>query len=413
MKIRSIASALLLVSLGLNSCTQQNTEVKVASSPSTSVDTNVKTNSSPTTLATSKLFLFTRNGKYGYIDRTGKIVIPAKLDTPYENSNSVTPDRDKLISFEENDISANMRNDFLYRLGLSSYSSEQVHEYLHGYKDSRTGKVIIRPQFRKAADRFSEGLAWVMDERDRVGYIDKQGKMVIPPQYSYSRSEARGGGNFTDLGSDFNDGLAKVCSAGESRKCGYIDRTGKVVIPLKFDDAAEKFSNGLAWVSTKGGFGYIDKTGKIVLPLHQSYSSAGNFDGSLARVCSQVESRQKCGYIDRTGKVVIALKFDRVARKFSNGLAWVVINERFGYIDKTGKVKIPAKFTDPSINTGNPYAEEGAIAMCNDRCFYSANIDFDRGLAAVKIPKTCGSSDEFDCDRSGYIDTTGKLVFEF
>jgi WG containing repeat len=413
MKIRSIASALLLLALVLNSCTNQNTEVKVGSSPSTSADTDVKPNSSPTTLAISKLFLFTRNGKYGYIDRTGKIVIPAKLDTPYENSNSVTSDRDELISFAQEDHFGNIRYEFAYRLGLYGPKPRVEGDYFHGYKDRRTGKVIISPQFRHAADRFSDGLAWIMDERHRVGYIDKQGKIVIPLQYSYSSSQCTHYCASTAyFGSDFNGGLAKVCS-GElrgSRKCGYIDRTGKVVIPLKFDEVAEKFSNSLASVVINERLGYIDKTGKIVITLHQSYSEADDFDGGLARVCSAGKSR-KCGYIDRTGKVVIPLKFDEVAKKFSNGLAWVVINERLGYIDKTGKVKIPIKFTYPL--TGRPaYPKRDEVEICNGKCV-NPKTDFDRGLAAVKIPKTCGTSDENDCDRFGYIDTTGKLVFEF
>jgi hypothetical protein len=40
------------------------------------------------------------------------------------------------------------------------------------------------------------------------------------------------------------------------------------------------------------------------------------------------------------------------------------------------------------------------------------NVNFDRDLAAVNIPKTFGSIDENDGDRSGYLDTTSKLVFE-
>jgi hypothetical protein len=406
MNIRSIASVLLLVALVLSSCTQQNTEVNVGSSGSPSADTDAKTNSWPSTLSPSKLFLFTRNDKYGYIDRTGKIVVPAKLDTPYE-----TPDRDELISFKEDDISANITYEFAYKLGLAGRKPRYVSDYLYGYRDRQTGKVIVRPRFRDAAYRFSEGLAWVMDKQDRVGYIDTQGKIVIPPQYSYTNQFTSAGVVTTYFGSDFNGGLAKVCSVGESRKCGYIDRTGKVVIPLKFDEVAEKFSNGLAWVVINDRRGYIDKTGKIVIPL-QSYPSVGDFNGGLAKVCSTDNSRdsgKKCGYIDRTGKVVIPLKFDEVARKFSNGLAWVVINDRLGYIDKTGRVKIPAKFTYKSPNFISRYSEDDRfVAMLN-----GTKADFDRGLAAVRIPKTCGSSDEVDCDRSGYIDTTGKLVFEF
>jgi DNA/RNA endonuclease G (NUC1) len=53
------------------------------------------------------------------------------------------------------------------------------------------------------------------------------------------------------------------------------------------------------------------------------------------------------------------------------------------------------------------------VAMYNGTSVYYVKADFDRGLVAVRIPKTCGSSDRNDCDRSAYIDTAGKLVFEF
>jgi hypothetical protein len=395
MNMKIIASAFLLVALVLNSCNKQNVEVNVGSLPATS--------------ASSELFLFIRNDKYGYINRSGKIVIPAKLDAPYDKaSNSVTSNRDELIAFVQEDHAENTRYEFLYRLGLAGVKRRVENSYLYGYKNRQTGKVIIQPQFRHAADRFSEGLAWIMDEQSRVGYIDKQGKIVIPLQYGYTRSiMTHAASSEAYFGGDFNDGLAKACSMGDSRKCGYIDRTGKVVIPLQFDEAAEKFSNGLAPVVIDRRRGYIDKTSKIVIPL-QSYSNADDFDGGLARVCSEGESR-KCGYIDRTGKVVIPLKFDAAAKKFSDGLAWFVINERLGYIDKTGKVKIPAKFTNRT-NAFLPshLKEDDFVAMCNVSCFYG-NASFDRGLAAVMIPDACGSN----CDRIGYIDTTGKLVFEF
>jgi hypothetical protein len=118
----------------------------------------------------------------------------------------------------------------------------------------------------------------------------------------------------------------------------------------------------------------------------------------------------KSGYIDRTGEVVIPLKFGDVAEKFSNGLAWVSINGRYGYIDKTGKVKIPVKFTFDINPTRPRYFEDGPFVVIGDTVL---DVNFDRGLAAVKIPKTCRSSDRDNCDRIGYIDTTGKLVFEF
>ena len=61
---------------------------------------------------------------------------------------------------------------------------------------------------------------------------------------------------------DFSEGLAKVKIAG---KIGFIDQTGKLVIPAQFVDA-EPFSNGMSVVNIKGKYGFIDKTGKLVIP---------------------------------------------------------------------------------------------------------------------------------------------------
>ena len=63
----------------------------------------------------------------------------------------------------------------------------------YGFID-KNGKVVIEPQF-DGADAFSEGLARVKKDR-KWGFIDKSGKVVIEPQF--------------DWVSDFSEGLAKV-----------------------------------------------------------------------------------------------------------------------------------------------------------------------------------------------------------
>jgi hypothetical protein len=50
----------------------------------------------------------------------------------------------------------------------------------------------------------------------------------------------------------------------KDNKWGYIDKTGRLIIPFKFDGAGN-FSEGLAAVSIKDKTGYIDKTGKFVI----------------------------------------------------------------------------------------------------------------------------------------------------
>ena len=77
-------------------------------------------------------------------------------------------------------------------------------------------------------------------------------------------------------------------------KRGYIDRTGKEIIPLKYD-AARNFSEGLAWVKLNGKYGFIDRTGKEIIPL--KYDDAWDFNKGLAKV----ELNGKYGKIDKVG----------------------------------------------------------------------------------------------------------------
>ena len=100
----------------------------------------------------------------------------------------------------------------------------------------------------KEVGGFHEGLAKVQDANGKWGYIDKTGKVIIPCQWKYALN--------------FNEGLAKV--ADDNWKYGYIDKTGKVVIPCKWN-WAEDFSEGLANVKDANDKWFkIDKTGKVV-----------------------------------------------------------------------------------------------------------------------------------------------------
>ena len=68
--------------------------------------------------------------------------------------------------------------------------------------------------------------------------------------------------------SDFSEGLAAVAFCkfqDEQTKCvwGYIDKTGKLVIPAKYEEAGA-FVKGVATVSSNGKMTKIDRKGKPV-----------------------------------------------------------------------------------------------------------------------------------------------------
>jgi len=83
---------------------------------------------------------------------------------------------------------------------------------------------------------------------EQYGFIDKMGKVVIEPEYSFADS--------------FSEGLAAVVGDAATGKYGYIDKEGKIVIQPTFD-FADKFSEGLAAVrigdEQTGKYGYIGR----------------------------------------------------------------------------------------------------------------------------------------------------------
>ena len=89
------------------------------------------------------------------------------------------------------------------------------------------------------------------------GFIDRTGKVIVPPQYAAA--------------GEFHQGRARV-KVGD--KFGFIDPTGKVVIPPQFDKVAE-FSEGLARVEIGGKSGFVDPNGKMV--ISPRFAKAGNF----------------------------------------------------------------------------------------------------------------------------------------
>lgn len=283
---------------------------------------------------------------------------------------------------------------FLYGASFSDGLAPIFDGQKYGYMD-KNGKVVISPKFASSMD-FSEGLASARTGY-KSGYIDKTGNFVIPELYFYGE---RFSGGFAAVEINdksqynyvsktgqllnteayhqpkpFSENLAAV---GMNGKFGYIDTSGKVVIPYQFEDA-QSFSEGLALAKMGGKWGYIDKTGKFV--IKPEYYEVSSFSEGLAAV----KMGGKLGYIDKTGKFAIPPQFD-AAYQFSEGLAMVMNWQgdsqtagKFGAIDKTGKMVIKPQFQ---------FVES-----------------FSEGLAMVTIPNPDNLGFAY-----GYIDKTGKYV---
>lgn len=158
-------------------------------------------------------------------------------------------------------------------------------------------------------------LYWIRED-GKYGYIDKTGRVVIPPQFENTMG--------------FNEGLAATKMNG---KYGYIDTKGRWVIKPQFD-FTYMFSEGLAMVRIGKQFAWIDRTGKIVIqPQDFEEVGQGFKEGRLP-----IKRNGKWGFIDKTGKIVIETKFHEV-KQFSGGVAQVVTEgHQHHWIDLNGKI---------------------------------------------------------------------------
>ena len=212
----------------------------------------------------------------------------------------------------------------LYSEGLCVISERQ--ELRRGYMDLE-GRVVIPPRYF-AAGRFSGGMAAVQETPwDRYGYIDRRGQVVIAPRF--------------DAALAFASGRAPVRVGG---RWGFIDRQGLVVVPPRFD-MAFAFADGRARIVVEGFAGFIDDTGKVV--VEPKYFRAEDYREGLAMVCDG----RHFGFVDCDGRPVIPLEYDD-AGSFAEGLAPVRAGALWGYIDREGRMVIP-----PTFDRAAPFSE--------------------------------------------------------
>lgn len=209
----------------------------------------------------------------------------------------------------------------------------------------------------------------------------------------------------------FFDGMAKFeIKKNNKEYIGFIDLSGKIAVPAIYDFAYD-YSDGLALVTKGEKEWFIDKKGKVVIPLDQ-YENVSPFYEGL----SSIEKNGKKGFIDTKGKVVIPIKYDS-SFGFSEGLAYVGVedaygNRKFGFIDKTGKVVVPIKY-----NNVKDFKDGISLVNLNGKNFF-INRKGEKTLTNLKNFSQVYSEGLFIVgsgiyEPMGVMDTTGKIIVPF
>lgn len=223
---------------------------------------------------------------------------------------------------------------------VQTYSQQHVAMFKEGAKwgfiDTK-GTVIIKPQYTYCRNFYGE-LAKVNKNTfiNIKGETVKAEKRIIGSRYCF-------------------EGLAAVKS---NKLWGYMDVNGKIVIPEKYNTVTD-FNKGHAIVANNDGVFVIDKQGnETMIKSDTKIKSFKPFSEELAAI--QIDG--KYGFVSANGIIQIEPKFITVGY-FSNGLAWARSKEnKLGFINKKGEWVIEPKYV-----AAKNYDTKSGIAMVKDK----------------------------------------------
>ncbi len=273
------------------------------------------------------------NGKSGFINTKGETVVPFVYDEI-----GYYPG-DSYVLFDYDDVTPVLRDG---KWGLINTKGKLIIPCINEYccddvwwdhvggsviarivVNNRTGlyssdKGWIVPCIYDRIDGFSGGLATVW-LNEKQGCINVYGKIVVPCDY-YGFDIER-----------IYDGLQRFKSDGG--KYGFLNAAGGVAIPCIYDYATP-FSEGISKVEINGKQGCINTKGELLVPC--VYDDVYEFSEGFAAV----KLNGKYGFVDTNGDLVIPCVYDYV-ESFSEGLASVKSDKWYGVINKKGEAIVP------------------------------------------------------------------------
>ena len=238
-----------------------------------------------------------------------------------------------------------------------------------GYLDGN-GEIRIPLEYQKVS-RFYEGLAAVKKD-GKWGCINPKGEVAIDFAWDF-------------IGAFSNGAAPAYLMVDGKLEEWFIDAQGNKLFLLAMGekDFYTDFYRDRLLVCLNGKYGYMDKSGKMVIPA--IYDQAYAFGNGIARVFKD----EKCGCIDRDGNIVIPLQFRR-----SN---WV-------------SEDLVAMY--PSEHEAEIYSTDGSIAFELDDGIVDVDPFVDGKAQVSIVEKDSSHGYNTYTYHSGTIDSKGHLIAE-
>ncbi len=279
------------------------------------------------TRAQVNIYPFVENGKIGYKDTIGSVIIDPQFDYVEEfkdgyNWTVVGIGDYELLNnrFDRRELKFKGKFGLINHIGNIIFHPEftLILNYYPEYAVVGNGSGYLH------FENFPEDINYTFE--GDLGVVGIQGDTILPIQFKTVQPLITGDRIFWF-----------------TRKNGdkLLFLENRQLFPPPEIESIEDFMEGLAKFKTSSGYGFIDTGGHIV--ISPQFEKAGNFQGDKALVKKQSDYF----YINKSGQILdsLEIRFDEIA-PFSEGLARIRILDEYGYIDTDSNVFIQPGFEE-------------------------------------------------------------------
>lgn len=273
------------------------------------------------------LYAVDKGDKYGYIDKTGKVIIDYQYDYAQHFSSSgfaiVTKNEMKgvidltnktLLPFEFESIKTSDFEDYFFASRPGENQPTELYDLKGNKIDVPFASFSESSIFKQSEIVNDYTTIFVNGMYGVVSLADN--KVLLPAEYEQLKL--------------FNKGII----ARKNKAYFFIDYNGKTIFETdQYNLYKPQISEGLIHAVANNKSVLLNLRGEVVTSAE--YTDLAKFSDKRAAFS---DANYKQGYLDENGKVVISAQFTR-ARAFQNGVASVQLenNGLYGLIDKSGK----------------------------------------------------------------------------
>ena len=220
-----------------------------------------------------------KDGKYGFVDSQGKIVIPFKFEriSSFSNGYALAVENESNIYYidEKGDKVTNINGDnkeetlhFIYD-NINLWGGQPIYNGVVPYVANgnnfglkkMSGEIIVPADEKyKMINSSIDGGYYVFETNNGCGIMDRNGKVVVKDKYQFIKS--------------CNVNNSGVIIACRENKFGILSINKKQICPFEYDFILD--IGGPLFVSRKGdAYFLITKTGKIKRQMNKLFATSG------------------------------------------------------------------------------------------------------------------------------------------